>query len=151
MPKATVKVGDYLVMESDITVPYNWTTGPATGAFLTALRDDKTIMAAKCSSCGKKVCPPVAFCAECYKQISEYVPVKDTGVVETWTVVNKEFEWQPEKPPFALAAIRLDGADTNLIHMVRADKIKTGMRVKAVWKEERVGYITDISHFEPES
>lgn len=150
MPKQTKKVGNYLVMEGDITVPYNWTAGPAASAFLTALRDDKKIVGAKCPACKKIFVPPVSNCAKCFTQIKDYVPVKDRGVVQTWTVVHKKFHWQPAEPPFALASIRLDGADTDFIHLVNADELKSGMRVRAVWNDDRDGLITDISHFEPE-
>ena len=54
--------------------------------------------------------------------------------------------------PFAWALIRLDGADTALLHGVdagRSDAMITGMRVRARWAEERTGSITDIACFEP--
>ena len=49
--------------------------------------------------------------------------------------------------PFAFALIRLDGADTTLVHVVDAESIDamaTGMRVAPRWKEDRTGHITDI-------
>ena len=45
-------------------------------------------------------------------------------------------------------------ADTAMLHVVDAgsmDAMSTGMRVKARWAEERVGYMTDIVCFEPEA
>jgi uncharacterized OB-fold protein len=57
--------------------------------------------------------------------------------------------------PVAYGIIKLDGADTGFVHMlgeVDLDKIKIGMRVKAVFREdERKGNILDINYFKPVS
>ena len=54
------------------------------------------------------------------------------------------------KPPFAYALIKLDGADLGFLHLIKQDleKIKNGLRVKAIFKAERVGHILDIDSFE---
>ena len=52
-----------------------------------------------------------------------------------------------------LALIRMDGADTPMLHGVLVDSVDdmaTGMRVEAVWRDERVGHITDLVGFAPE-
>jgi uncharacterized OB-fold protein len=56
--------------------------------------------------------------------------------------------------PFAWALIKLDGADTSMLHAVDAGSeksMKTGMRVRARWRSERDGRIQDIECFEVES
>jgi uncharacterized OB-fold protein len=48
--------------------------------------------------------------------------------------------------------IRPDGADTALLHYVdcgSADAIRIGSRVAPRWRNERVGYMTDIEAWEP--
>ena len=53
--------------------------------------------------------------------------------------------------PFAFALVKLDGADTAMLHVVDANGealMRTGMRVRARWREERIGAITDIECFE---
>jgi uncharacterized OB-fold protein len=43
--------------------------------------------------------------------------------------------------------VKLDGADTAMVHAVDAgsiDAMSTGMRVTAQWKDDRVGHITDF-------
>ncbi len=140
------------VMEGDITVPYKWTTGEAIGTFLTRLRDDRRIMGTRCPECGKVLVPPQEFCAACFIDTKEYVGVADEGTIETYTVVRAPLVWRPSDPPYAIAAIRLDGADTELLHLVKTedyDTLKMGMRVRAVWSEERKGSLFDIEHFEP--
>jgi uncharacterized OB-fold protein len=49
--------------------------------------------------------------------------------------------------------VRLDGADTAMLHAVDAgsiDAMKTGMRVRVRWRAERTGEIGDIACFEAE-
>ena len=56
------------------------------------------------------------------------------------------------KMPVIWALIRLEGADTALLHYlddVKPEDVKIGMRVKAVFAEERKATIRDISHFKP--
>ena len=55
--------------------------------------------------------------------------------------------------PFAWALVRLDGADTAMLHAVDAgnpSRMRTGMRVRVRWRAETVGEIQDIECFEPE-
>jgi uncharacterized OB-fold protein len=65
-------------------------------------------------------------------------------------------EGQPLAGPFAWALIRLDGADTCMLHAVDAGPgmgaaavMRTGLRVRARWEASRVGSIRDIASFEP--
>jgi uncharacterized OB-fold protein len=53
---------------------------------------------------------------------------------------------------FGWALIRLDGADTAMLHAVDASgsaAMRIGMRVRARWAADRVGSIRDIACFEP--
>ncbi len=71
----------------------------------------------------------------------------------TWAWVNHPRENHPIDHPFAWALIRLDGADTAMLHAVDAGdeaRMHTGLRVKAKWRDERVGEIQDIAAFVPE-
>jgi len=69
--------------------------------------------------------------------------------VETWAGVPNPRPKHPLDEPFAWALIKLDGADTAMLHAVGATDLTTGMRVKAKWRDERTGYITDIECFVP--
>jgi len=69
------------------------------------------------------------------------------GVVETWAWVTAPTVKHPLAHPFAFALVRLDGADTALMHAVDAgsiDAMSTGMRVTAKFVDEPVGRITDL-------
>jgi uncharacterized OB-fold protein len=85
--------------------------------------------------------------------LAEFVPVADTGAVTAWTWIGEPRPKHPLQRPFAFALIRLDGADTALLHVVDAGTeaaMKSGMRVRVRWREDRTGDITDIECFEPE-
>jgi hypothetical protein len=80
------------------------------------------------------------------------VEVSDRGTVLTYTVVNEANISQPVEPPLIYGIIQLDGADNGFVHMlggVEAEQLRIGMRVQAVFKEQRKGSILDIRHFKP--
>ena len=54
-------------------------------------------------------------------------------------------------PSAAPALVRLDGADTSLLHALDAprEQIASGMRVRIRWAEPTTGLIQDIACFEP--
>lgn len=147
----TDEVNKSFVMEGDITVPYKWTTGKRVGKFLTELKDNKKILGAKCPKCKKVYVPPSFVCGKCFIPPSEFIEVKDEGKVTSFTEVRFPTIWRPCEPPYYLALIRLEGSDTDLIHLINSENkesLKIGAKVKAVWKEEREGDIMDIKYFE---
>jgi hypothetical protein len=59
---------------------------------------------------------------------------------------------QPVEPPIIYGVVQLDGADTGFVHMlgeVDPEQLRIGMRVQAVFKDERSGGILDIRYFRP--
>ncbi len=147
------KPQEEIVYKGRIKVPYTWYVGGYGSRFYVELRDNKKIFGTKCSKCKKVIVPPRNFCGKCFKPITEWVEVKDTGTVQTFTVVHYAAPAiQPLKPPFAYAIIKLDGADTGFVHMIAdtdLSKLKAGTKVKAVFREERQGNLLDIQYFKP--
>ena len=141
------------IHRSGIKVPYQWHAGEYATRFYTELRDNKKIWGTKCPECGKVSVPPKKTCPECFKQCFEWVELSDTGTLLTYTIVRySEPLIQPREPPYAYGIIKLDGADTGLVHLlgeVDLDKIKVGMRVKAVFNENPEGNYLDIKYFKP--
>jgi uncharacterized OB-fold protein len=131
--------------------PYTRSTGPVVGAFLTGLRDRKVLGAKE--STGRVVVPPMEYDAvtAAAVQAEALVPVSDEGVVTSWSWNPTPRLGQPFDRPFAWALVRLDGADTGLLHALDAprDAIRTGMRVRVRWVQETTGVIQDIACFEP--
>ena len=77
-----------------------------------------------------------------------------TGTVATWAWIDEPLRNHLLQEPFAWCLIRLDGADTDLLHAVRVPS-KDQMRHRACgsqvrWRDERIGSIKDIECFEPE-
>ena len=131
---------------------YSTAAGPTRSKFLLTLRDQQKIMGTKCSSCGRAYVPARSTCLKCFKNMDEWVEVSDQGTVETFTVVHQSEPVYAEEIPFAFGVIKLDGADTGLVHRIGGidlETISVGMRVKAVFEDERKGDIRDIKHFQP--
>jgi len=152
-------------MSKSIEIPGKWeiefkyATGPYIAKFLEGLKEKK-ILGIKCPSCKKVLIPPRILCEKCYVQLSlnDIVEVKDTGSIQTFFVVYRQFYGLPP-PPYAVALIKLDGADEGILHFLGevdlsdpnmvSEKIKIDTKVKAVWNEERKGNILDIKYFKP--
>jgi len=78
------------------------------------------------------------------------VEVSDKGTLLTYTVCNQPNPVQPVESPVVYGIIQLDGADTGFVHMlgeIDPEQIRIGMRVQAVFKDEREASILDIKYF----
>ncbi|MCP4755905.1 MAG: Zn-ribbon domain-containing OB-fold protein [Proteobacteria bacterium] len=141
-----------VVLNSAIKVPYAWQAGETASRFLSQLRDEKKIWGRSCPKCKKVLVPARKSCPFCFVETDEWVELSDTGEVETFTIVERDTVIQPSKAPFAYAMIRLGGADTGLAHIlseVELETVREGMKVQAVWADERNGSLLDIKYFRP--
>ena len=127
--------------------PYRRSLGPVIGAFFTALRDGKVLGSR--TKDGHVLCPPLEYDPDTGEGVeSELVEVSDSGVVEHATWVEHPMRKHPLQRPFAWALVKLDGADTSMLHAVDG-RVASGDRVKVRWRAQREGNITDIECFEP--
>ncbi len=135
-------------LSAPLTLSFDYTrsVGPTLGAFFTALRSRRIVGVR--GSDGRVHVPVVEYDPVTYAPLTEIVPVSSVGTVLSWTWQEHPLEGQPLDRPFAWALIKLDGADTALLHAVDA-RVDTGDRVHAHWVDEPVGAITDIAHFVP--
>ena len=141
-----------IIVESKLDIPYRYYAGPIASRFYDALEKEKKILGIRCPSCKTVYMPPRGTCGPCFKEMDDWVELKDEGEITNYTIVHYQETIQPAKAPFAYALIKLDGADTPFIHIlgeVDLNKIKIGMRVKAVFAEESPGNILDIKYFKP--
>ena len=132
-----------------IEYPFNRTTGPVIGAFLTGLREQR-VLGIRAAD-GRIVCPPTEYDPTTGAPLTELVEVGAEGVVTSWTWVSRPRPFQPLSGPHALALIQLDGADTSMLHVIDApapDDVSTGARVRIRWAEQPEGLIQDIACFE---
>jgi len=144
--------GDVLSAPLVIEYPFSRTVGPAQSAFFTGLREGIVVGIRRVD--GTVLVPPVEYDPETAQELTELVEVGTAGEVVTWAWVHEPRRYQPLEHAFAWALVRLDGADVPMLHAVDAGEesaMRTGMRVRIRWASERVGAITDIACFEPES
>lgn len=141
-----------MVFKSRINVPYSWWAGETAERFFLALRDDRKIVGTRCSKCEKVFVPPRKVCPLCFQNNMAWVEVSSEGVLESFTIVKRQLASLSRKAPVIFGLIRLDGADTAILHyMEDADyrDMKIGMRVAAKFNEERSGSMQDIACFVP--
>lgn len=132
---------------------YAWDSGVAIGKYLQSLKKGKLI-GTRCKKCKRTVIPPRVFCEVCFRQMDEWVELKDTGTVNTFSICYVTWDMKKVSQPLIPAVIEIDGASKGkgILHLlgeVEAREVRIGMKVKAVWKSprERQGAITDIKYF----
>jgi uncharacterized OB-fold protein len=136
----------------EISFDYTRSLGPTLSEFMTALAG-RRILGARASD-GRVHAPPFEFDPVTGQPPTGLVEVGPAGTVVTWSWMPRPIEGQPLSRPFGWALIRLDGADTALLHAVdagSAEQMRTGMRVTPRWSDRRGSGITDIECFMPES
>jgi uncharacterized OB-fold protein len=134
----------------EIGFDYTRSLGPTLSRFMAALAG-RQILGSRGAD-GRVHAPPFEFDPVTFDPPDELVPVGPEGTVTTWSWAPQPLEGQPLPHPFAWALIRLDGADTAMLHAVDAGSaaaMRTGMRVRPRWAEHRAGDIRDIVCFEP--
>ncbi|MCH1771028.1 MULTISPECIES: Zn-ribbon domain-containing OB-fold protein [Metallosphaera] len=140
---------------------YSYTAGQALSTFLRGLREGK-ILGRKCPRCGRIYVPPRMYCEDCFYPTSQWVEVKDEGVV--MTAVASFISWTRDRleEPEIVGTIRLfpssprDYVYPGLFHRICCsyDDVKDmrimGKTVRARWRpaEKRTGSIDDIECFE---
>lgn len=120
--------------------------------FFREIINNKRLLASKCPQCGKVWMFPRGDCPDCYEE-TEWVPITGEG-----TIVSCSYVYfighgidllSYLDVPFVYALIHLDGTDTYIPHCVKPPSqkmgdIRTGTRVKAVFRENRRGTIGDF-------
>lgn len=149
---------DNLVVPAEWHLSFDHTLGPAATTFLTALRDDQQLLASRCDRCARTIVPPRDFCERCFVPLAppEHV-LPPEGEIKGYTIVHAELPGY-RKPPYAVAYVELDGADTALGNYLEGvdladpraadERLAVGARARAVFADDRQGRITDF-HWEP--
>ncbi|BCJ41209.1 DNA-binding protein [Actinoplanes ianthinogenes] len=140
------------VLSAPLTISFDYTRslGPVLGRFMTALRE-RRVLGSRTAD-GRVHVPPLEYDPATHAPVIDLVEVRPTGTVTSWTWTDRPLDGQPLDRPFAWALIRLDGADTALLHAVDAgsrELMRTGMRVSIRWAADRTGHIRDIACFQP--
>src|SRR5437870_8737537 len=98
-------------------IPYVYSIGETAGRFLQGLADQK-LTGTRCPNCRRTFVPPRSFCEECFVALKEWVTLGAEGTIEAATVVSEPFAGMPT-PPYVLAYVKIDGADTALGNFIR--------------------------------
>jgi len=129
-----------LVMEHLVSLTYSEELTPILERYVDALIDGR-IVGHKCPSCGRVFVPGKGYCPICVVPTTDAdeIEVADHGTLTGFTIITPvAYYGQTETEPFVYASVLLDGSDSNLggqdIVGVPHDRIRSGMRVRAVWK-----------------
>ena len=135
--------------------PYRWSSGKFLGRLYREAKENKRLVANRCRKCKELLWPPQAVCGRCKVDAGEdWVVMSDKGTVIQYTYLVFPL-WDPhygEKlaSPHPTATIKLDEG-VYLVHFLEEkdlEKLKEGMRVQAVWKDEDRGRgLGDILYF----
>jgi uncharacterized OB-fold protein len=135
----------------EIEFDYTRSLGPVLSQFMAALAE-RRILGARGAD-GRVHAPPFEYDpVSAEPPGSDLIEVGPDGTVVSWSWMPEPLAGQPLAEPFAWALIRLDGADTAMLHAVDAGSaaaMRTGLRVRPRWAERPAGSIRDIACFEP--
>jgi uncharacterized OB-fold protein len=143
---------DVWLYHGQVYIPNQYSAGAVGSRFLIQLRDRKKILGTRCPTCNRVYVPARSICKDCLGQLSQWVEVNDKGTLLTYTICNEPNSMQPAETPLAYGIVQLDGADTGFVHMlgeVEPEQLRIGMRMQAVFREEREASILDIRYFKP--
>jgi uncharacterized OB-fold protein len=124
---------------SPIRIEYRYTPGEAGSKFFREVTDHQRLVGQRCPECEKVYVPPRWFCPRDGVATTDEVEVPGTGTITLFCIVNLPFAGQLAECPYVCASVLLDGADSELFHLVQeidAAEVRMGLRVEPVWVDE---------------
>lgn len=139
------------VLRASVEVRFDYTRslGPTMSRFFTGLKAGR--IEGVRGSDGRVHCPPPEYDPLTCETLGDFVEVGSEGEVVAWSWMPDPREGQPLDRPFAWALIRLEGADTPMVHAVdagSAQAMSSGLRVRARFNPDGDG-MRAIECFEP--
>lgn len=132
---------------------YRHALGETVGGFLEGLRRQQ-LLGRRCPSCERVLFPARSFCDRCHVATEDWVEVGHTGVLEMFTIVYEPFPGMRVPPPYVLAYVLLDGADTAGVGYVKgldlsdvhaaSQQLSTGIQLRVRFSDEPQGQVTDF-------
>src|SRR5207244_5799758 len=119
---------------------YAWDTGEAIGRYLAELKEGRLIARA-CRKCERVMITTRMFCERCFRPTDEWVYVKDTGKIFTFSLCYVSWDVRRLKQPEILAVIEIDGASPGMgiLHVVKTiapANARGGMPARAAGKPQ---------------
>lgn len=140
------------LMEHLVSLHYSEPLSPYLERFADGLLAGR-IVGHRCPSCRRVYVPGRGYCPLCVVPTgdSDEVEVSDNGIVSGFTIVTPvQYYGQQKTEPFVSAQVLLDGADTILhsqaIVGIPNDEVRSGMRVRAVWRPEAQRDVSALSN-----
>jgi uncharacterized OB-fold protein len=136
---------EQLVMNHLVTLRYEEPLTPNLNRFVDGVLEER-LVGQRCPACERVYVPSKGFCPLCVVPMGEEheLDVSQSGTVTAFTIIAPlQYYGQEASEPFVYASVLLDGADTPISGMditgVPHDELRSGMRVRAVWRplEER--------------
>jgi uncharacterized OB-fold protein len=137
--------------------PYKVTLGAEYSRFLEGLKQKK-IFGNICPKCGELYVPARPFCDDCLEKPIEWIETDGMATLQSFTVTHVKFLGLPD-PPHITGIVKVGKSVTNFLHFVSGvafddpkdleNNVKVGMKLRPVWKDNRVGDMFDIAYFEP--
>ena len=148
---------ELIEMPSKWDLSWVYAAGKVGSKYITELRDNARIMAIKCHQCGRVLLPPRSYCERCFVPLHDWVELKPEGTLEAFTIVTVPFPDERE-PPYIVGYFKIGQASTNIPHFLEGvdlsdiekakSEIQIGMRVKVIFRDQRIGSTTDF-YIEP--
>ncbi|MBA7665272.1 hypothetical protein ES703_73342 [subsurface metagenome] len=137
---------EYIHVAYTMSRPYRWSAGKYLSKLYREMRDSKKLVTNRCPKCKELLWPPQLVCGRCKVRAGDdWVELSDKGTVAGYTYLVYPL-WDPhagkrvgEDHPYA--TILLDDGMYVVSRLEEQDKekLKVGMRVQAVWREEGRG------------
>jgi uncharacterized OB-fold protein len=117
---------------------------------------EKKLLGNKCPGCGLVYFLPKPYC-RCLSIPDEWVEIKDTGTVTTYTFTGAwAYEGIADEgvtgEPLIIVGLVLDGSDTMTVctlDEVEPENVSVGMRVQLKWPDDPQGRLDDLSKCVP--
>lgn len=138
-------------------IAYEWSIGKYGSRFFQEVKEHRRFIGIRCPQCGKVYVPPRKLCGPCFKELDELIVLSNMGKITAFSIVNYPFvdpaTGEKRPIPYTYGYINIDGSSSIFSHIINetdANKLRVGMKVKAVFKEkkEMQGNIQDIKYFE---
>lgn len=157
IPEASSRVDvidgkQYLVANDVMYTFYRRTKGEFSPFFL-ALRDKKTLLGCRCGKCNLIRVPPfLTHCPDCNFCPTELIEIGQIGtMLHTPPITYFATSLFQHMAPYGRGRVVLQGADTALSinvyttkGILRPNTVKKGTEVKVVFKDDRIGEMTDV-------
>ena len=148
----TIDNQDFLLQNDAMFTFYQRSAGELSPFFL-GIKNDRKILGCKCTNCGLVRVPPMmTHCTDCDFAPTKLVEVGQTGtMLSTPPITYFATSMFADKAPFGRGRVILEGADTAMSVMLYTTTgilvpglIIKGTKVKVVFRDDRVGQISDI-------